>query len=154
MRRNDREVTDILLIEEIIAKADVCRVAFAVGDDPYIVTMNFGYQGGENPRFWFHGAGRGRKIDMIRKNKYVCFELDTGHELYTGPGGCDWGMRYKSVVGFGNISIVNEIPAKIEGLGCIMKHYAGSTEFTFDESVVGRTTVLMLEITEITAKKC
>jgi uncharacterized protein len=154
MRRNDREVTDIPLIEEIIAKADVCRVAFADGDVPYIVTMNFGYQGGENPRFWFHGARQGRKIDMIRKNNYVCFELDTDHEIYTGPEGCDWGMKYKSVVGYGNISIVNELSAKTEGLECIMKHYAGSTEFTFDESIVSRTTVLMLKITGITAKKC
>jgi uncharacterized protein len=154
MRRKEREITDILLREEIIAKADVCRVAFANDDVPYIVTMNFGYQGGENPRLWFHGAGEGRKIEMIRKNKYVCFELDTDHEIYSGIKGCDWGMKYKSVVGFGNISIVNEISAKSEGLNCIMKHYAGSTEYTFDESVVSRTTVLMLEITEITAKKC
>ncbi len=35
-----------------------------------------------------------------------------------------------------------------------MKHYAGDREFTFDESIVSRTTVLMLEIKEITAKKC
>ncbi len=112
MRRNEREITDILLMEEIIAKADVCRVAFANEDVPYIVTMNFGYQGGENPRFWFHGAGQGRKIDMIRKNDYVCFELDTDHEIYTGPRGCDWGMSYKSVVGYGNISIVSEFSCK------------------------------------------
>jgi nitroimidazol reductase NimA-like FMN-containing flavoprotein (pyridoxamine 5'-phosphate oxidase superfamily) len=154
MRRKEREITDIQLMEEIIAKADVCRVAFANEDVPYIVTMNFGYQGGENPRFWFHGAGQGRKIDMIRKNKYVCFELDTDHEIYTGPRGCDWGMRYKSIVGYGNISIVSELPEKTEGLNFIMKHYAGNSEYSFDESIVIRTTVLMLEIKEITAKKC
>jgi uncharacterized protein len=154
MRRNEREITDILLREEIIAKADVCRVAFADGNVPYVVTMNFGYQGGDNPRLWFHGAGEGRKIDMIKKNRYVCFELDTDHELYKGHKGCDWGMRYKSIVGYGNISIVTDITAKTEGLSFIMKHYAGDNDYTFDESSVSRTTVLMLEITEITAKKC
>ena len=30
-------------IEEIIQKADVCRIAIANDNIPYIVTMNFGY---------------------------------------------------------------------------------------------------------------
>lgn len=153
MRREEKEITDIILTEEIIAKADVCRIALASGDVPYLVTMNFGYQGGENPRFWFHCAGEGRKIEMIKKNNHVCFELDIDHELYSGENGCDWGMKYKSVVGYGNISIITDKAAKTEGLNCIMKHYSGRTDHSFDEKTTDRTTVLMLEITEITAKK-
>jgi uncharacterized protein len=91
---------------------------------------------------------------MIRKNSYACFELDTDHELYSGSKGCDWGMKYKSVVGYGNISIVTDRSAKIEGLNSIMKHYSGTADHSFDDKVAERTTVLMLEITEITAKKC
>jgi uncharacterized protein len=47
MRRKEREINDIALTEEIIAKADVCRIALSNEDVPYIVTMNFGYQGGK-----------------------------------------------------------------------------------------------------------
>jgi len=154
MRREDREITDIILTEEIISKADVCRIAFASENVPYIVTMNFGYEGGEHPRFWFHGAGEGRKHEMIRKNSYVCFELDVDHELFSGERGCDWGMKYKSIVGYGNISIITDRKIKIEGLNSIMKHYSGRTDHSFSEKVTDRTTVLMLEVKEITAKKC
>jgi nitroimidazol reductase NimA-like FMN-containing flavoprotein (pyridoxamine 5'-phosphate oxidase superfamily) len=50
MRKKEREVTDIAELESIISRSDVCRVAFADKDVPYIVTMNFGYMHGEPGR--------------------------------------------------------------------------------------------------------
>lgn len=153
MRRKEREVTEIEEIEEIINKSDVCRIAFSDGNMPYIVTMNFGYEG--NPgRLYFHCATEGKKIDMIRRNSYVCFEMDTDHQLYGGNGACDWGMNYKSVVGYGNISVLNEMEARKTGMASIMDHYTHRKEYEFDNEVFGRTVILMLEITEMTGKKC
>ena len=43
MRKKDREIKDEQELKEILQKADVCRIAFAVDETPYIVTMNFGY---------------------------------------------------------------------------------------------------------------
>ena len=43
MRRNDREISGTEEVEEIIRKADVCRIALANDNIPYLVTMNFGY---------------------------------------------------------------------------------------------------------------
>ena len=158
MRRNDREVSDFEVIEEIIKKADVCRIALAVDNIPYLVTMNFGYSNDQGQRLFFHCANEGRKLEMIRKNKYVCFEMDIEHQLYMRPGkdgrkGCNWGMKYRSVVGYGNISIITEKEAKKTGLDCIMKHYGDENEYIYDEKVLPNTTVLTLDITEITGKK-
>lgn len=152
MRRADREIPEITLIEEIIQKADVCRVALANENIPYIVTMNFGYNPAPEQKLFFHCANVGRKLDMIRKNNYVCFEMDTDHEIYGGEKGCDWGMKFRSVVGFGIISIVTEREAKIQGFNCIMTHYGGEKEYTYDEKVLSRTTVLQLDINEISGK--
>jgi uncharacterized protein len=153
MRRNEREISDIQVIEEIIRNADVCRIALANDNIPYIVSMNFGYSGGVKPSIFFHCAKEGKKLDMIRKNNYVCFEMDTGHQLYNGIKGCDWGMKYSSVIGYGNISIVTEKEAKKAGLNCIMKHYGGEGEHIYDEKVLGRTTILRLDIKEMTGKR-
>jgi len=153
MRRADREIPEITLIEEIIQKADVCRVALANENIPYIVTMNFGYNPAPEQKLFFHCANVGRKLDMIRKNNYVCFEMDTDHEIYGGEKGCDWGMKFRSVVGFGIISIVTEREAKIQGFNCIMTHYGGEKEYTYDEKVLSRTTVLQLDINEISGKR-
>jgi nitroimidazol reductase NimA-like FMN-containing flavoprotein (pyridoxamine 5'-phosphate oxidase superfamily) len=150
MRRNEREISGFIEINEIISKADVCRISLAKGNIPYIVAMNFGDKG----RLYFHCANEGRKLVMIRRNNFVCFQMDTDHQIYKGEKGCDWGMKYSSVVGYGSISIVTEPNEKKAGLNCIMSHYGGKSEFTYDEKVLARTTILSLEIKEMTGKKC
>jgi uncharacterized protein len=153
MRRKDREISDIKEIETIIAGCDVCSVALTSRNVPYLVTMNFGYVGGDAPVLYFHCAPEGRKIEMISKNNYVCFGMDTDHIMYKGEKGCDWGMNYSSVVGYGNIFIVKDEAEKISGLTHIMNQYGGSGCYSFDEKILSRTTVLRLEITEMTAKR-
>ena len=152
MRRNEKETSDIQVIEDIIRKADVCRMALANGNIPYIVTMNFGYTGGISPSIFFHCAKEGKKLDMIRKNNCVCFEIDTDHQLYSGKKSCNWGMRYKSVIGYGNVTVLTEREAKIGGLNCIMTHYGGKGEYSYNDDLFERTLILRLDITEMTGK--
>lgn len=154
MRKREREVSDIIKIEAIISKADVCRIAFADRNIPYIVTMNFGYVGGNERRFYFHSANEGRKLDMIRKNNYVCFEMDTDHLLTEGKVACEFAMKYKSIIGYGYISIVKEKEEKIEAFNNIMLHYTQRTSLGYDERMVEKTTILRLDVQEITGKRC
>lgn len=152
MRRIDREISDVHIIEEIIRKADVCRIALANDNIPYIVTMNFGYSGGVTQSLYFHCAKEGKKLEMIKKNNQVCFEMDTDHEIYEGEKGCDWGMIFKSVVGFGKIYVVEEREAKIESLNLIMAQYSSRKSFSYDERILGNTTILKLDIQQMTGK--
>ena len=154
MRRNEREISGFQEIKEIISKADVCRISLANRDIPYIVTLNFGYQAGDGGKLYFHCANEGRKLKMIKKNNYVCFQMDTDHQLYKGEKGCDWGMKYSSVVGYGSISVVTEPDAKRAALNCIMSHYGGDRKYTYDDKVLAGTTILSLKIKEMTGKKC
>jgi nitroimidazol reductase NimA-like FMN-containing flavoprotein (pyridoxamine 5'-phosphate oxidase superfamily) len=153
MRRMERQVKEIEDIESIISRSDVCRIAFADNNTPYIVTLNFGYSGGDNPCLYFHCAPEGRKIEMIKKNNRVCFEMDTDHEIYSGEKGCDWGMKFSSVIGYGNISIVEDRKLKIEGLDCLMAHYSDQKGLSYNEKVLGKTLVLKLDIHEMTGKR-
>jgi len=153
MRRDDREIKEAGEIEEIISRSDVCRIAFAENNTPYIVTMNFGYSGGEEPCLYFHCALQGRKLEMMRKNNLVCFEMDTDHKLYGGENGCDWGMNFSSVVGYGRLSIIDNNEEKTKGLDILMAHYSGIKNFGYDPMVFERTAVLKLLISEMTGKK-
>jgi nitroimidazol reductase NimA-like FMN-containing flavoprotein (pyridoxamine 5'-phosphate oxidase superfamily) len=154
MRRKDREVSDKDVIERIIMKSDVCRIAMANDNIPYIVTMNFGYSPGPDAILYFHCANAGKKLEMIRRNNKVCFEMDTDHELHNGEKGCDWGMKYSSIVGYGEIFFVTEKEEKKKGLDCIMKHYGGEGNYLYDDSTIGRTIILRLDIKEIKGKIC
>jgi nitroimidazol reductase NimA-like FMN-containing flavoprotein (pyridoxamine 5'-phosphate oxidase superfamily) len=153
MRRKDREINNISEIESIISRCDVCRIAFADNNTPYIVTLNFGYCPGEKSCFYFHCAPAGRKIEMIAKNNHVCFEMDTDHILTSGEKDCDWGMKFSSVVGYGKISIVNNNEERKKGLDCLMSHYSNRKEFTYDERIMYRTVILRLDIEDMTCKQ-
>jgi uncharacterized protein len=153
MRRKDREITDHSEIEEIIRKSDVCRIAFADGNVPYIVALNFGYRPGNPPCLYFHCAPEGRKLELLSKNNLVCFQMDTDRELVRGEKACDWGMKYRSVVGMGGLTLLEDPDKRTEALNCIMGHYTGNSFHEFDPAEMKRTAVLKLEIAEISGKK-
>ena len=90
---------------------------------------------------------------MMAKNSNVCFQMDTDHQLYGGEAGCDWGMNFSSVVGYGKLSLVSEKEERLTGLNTIMSKYAGKKEFGYDSEILDRTTILRLDITEMTGKK-
>jgi len=153
MRRKDREISDPSDIEQIISNSDVCRIAFADSNIPYIVTMNFGYLSAEHSCFYFHCAREGRKMELMKKNNYVCFELDCDHELYPGEKACDWGMKFSSVVGYGRLYLVTEREERIKGLNSIMEHYSGRGEFEYGENIFASTAVLRLDVEEMNGKR-
>lgn len=151
MRRHEKSISETDIIEDIIRRSDVCRIALSNENIPYIVAMNFGYRSSPSV-LYFHCANEGRKLEMIKQNSLVCFEMDTDHKIYTGKKGCDWGMRYSSVVGYGNITIISEEEAKKEGLDFIMRHYGGENEYNYNEETLKKTTLLRLDITEMSGK--
>jgi hypothetical protein len=154
MRRKEREITDIAEISSIISQCDVCRIALSDNNIPYIVTMNFGFTGESGNKLYFHCAREGKKLEIIRKNSFVCFQFDTDHQLEQGENVCDFGMSYRSVVGWGNIKIIIEEEEKKRGLDNIMSHYSDRVEFTYNQAVLNRTIVLRLDISEMKGKKC
>ena len=152
LRRQERQITEKSKIESIIMQCDVCRIAFADNNIPCIVTMNFGYLP-EQQCIYFHSAREGRKISLIAKNNYVCFEMDTNHVLTKAEKACNWGMKYSSIVGYGRLNIINDKAEKKNALDAIMSHYAGSGNFTYDEAIFVNTEVLRLNIETITGKR-
>jgi hypothetical protein len=157
VRRKDRQVEDPSEIMQILQKADVCRIAMCDNNVPYIVTMNFGFgrsASGKNgiASLYFHSAGEGKKIDILKKNNHVCFQADIEHEVFLHNISCGCSMKYKSVVGMGRIRFVDDLPEKLEALQAIMAHYTQSSEHVFKEEMVRRTTILRLDVEEISGK--
>ncbi len=154
MRRKEREIKDLKEIEDIIERADVCRIALSDNNIPYIVTMNFGYQKGSKPALFFHSAQEGKKIEIIKRNNVACFQMSIDHKLGKTGVRCDCGMQYKSVVGMGRISFVTKKEDKIDALKMIMNQYIKADNHDFEDDFVEITQVLRLDIDEISGKKC
>ena len=148
MRRNEREITDRKKIDGIIRRCLVCRLAMCDEGQPYIVPLNFGYDG---DFLYFHAASEGRKIDIIKKNNRVGFEFDILHDIVTANQACNWGAKYESVMGSGTAEIVDNLEAKKEALEWIMRQY-GSGTWKFPREILKKTLILRVSILEISGK--
>ena len=153
MRRIDREVTDLTQIEDIIKRCNCIRVGFNDNGEVYIVPLNFGYEIIDDKYlFYFHGASQGRKLELIKSNNYVGFEMDTNYLLHEADLACSYSARFQSVIGNGNISIIDNYEDKLHGLSLIMKQATGKDEWEFNEQMVKAVTVMKLEVTKLSCK--
>jgi len=148
MRRKEKEITDIARIEAILKKADICRLAFSDEDRPYLVPMCFGY---ENRTLYFHSAAEGRKLDIIRKNPNVCFEVEVENEMIRTEEACSWSLKYNSVIGFGRADILNDPKDKKKALDVIMAHYSEAS-FTYSDKALSRMVIIRVRIDQMTGK--
>lgn len=151
MRRSQNEIKDINRIYEVINECDVVRIGMSVENIPYIVPLNFGFA---DDTFYFHGAKEGRKMDMIKSNPNVCFELDTNHKLVgDSERACDWTMTYSSVMGTGVMKIIDDIPEKIKALNILMQEYGGKEAYEYSDKMLERIGIMKLEIETIVGKE-
>jgi uncharacterized protein len=149
MRRKDKEIKERTEIESIIKRSMVCRLALADNNRPYVVPLCFGYK---DNSLYFHSTGKGKKLDIIKKNNTVCFEFDIVHGPIRADNACDWGMKYKSVIGYGKASIIEDFEAKCHALNIIMQQYS-SESFEYSENKVKKTVVIKVEIEHMTGKQ-
>lgn len=149
MRRTDKEITDHGEIEQIIRAAVVCRLAMVDDGMPYVVPLNFGYGEG---CLYFHCAAAGRKLAILQRNDRVCFLFDLDHQLVRGEQACQWGMRYRSVIGFGQATLVTERAEKRHGLSMIMAQYGAGTS-DFPDQALADITMFKVTIETMTGKR-
>jgi nitroimidazol reductase NimA-like FMN-containing flavoprotein (pyridoxamine 5'-phosphate oxidase superfamily) len=149
MRRAEKETKDRRVIEDVLRRAAVCRLAVCQGDVPYVVPLNFGY---EDNRLYFHSAPKGRKIETIRANARVCFEVDVDHELVPGQTPCGWTVRYRSVIGFGQARLLEDAEEKRRGLDIILGHY-GQRPFEYEEAAIDEVAVVEVQVESLSGKQ-
>ena len=109
MRRKDKIIQDEKLLEKILTEAEVCRIAMIDEYKPYIVPLNYGYS---DNTIYIHSASLGRKIEVLKKNNNVCFEVEAKSDIVKGPKSCDWTTKYRSIIGYGKIEIVDDFEEK------------------------------------------
>ena len=126
MRRKKCEVTDSVEIERILGLARIGRLA-TMGSDgyPYITPVNFVYHNGN---VYFHSAPSGEKLDNLKTNPNVCFEvdiplayLDSGFDPDSGV--CRLHQLFHCVIIRGRASIVEDDHLKAQCLNALVgKH--------------------------------
>lgn len=152
MRRKDREVTEINELIKIVDQCKVCRIAMQDKAGLYIVPMNFGYTYENNQLvLFFHSAKEGRKINALKENSDICFEMDCEGSLVTDDVVCKYGYLFKSIIGNGKAVFIDDVEEKKNALSVLMKHQTGQN-FSFDDKMVSSVSVFKVIVHNYTGK--
>ena len=152
MTKRERQVTDPQQIKDILDTAQVVHLGLSVDNEPYVVPMNYGYTMEEGKlTLYLHSAVRGKKLDMIRKNSKVFFEMDCDRKPFEGRLPCQYGLSYSSLMGRGTAHIVEDVEEKKKAMSVLMKTQTDK-DFSFEDRLVSIVTVIRIDVAEYTAK--
>ena len=90
MRRAEKAITERSELLEIIREQKYMTLALCSGEEPYLVSVNYGYEVEENC-FYFHCAKKGRKIDYLKANPVVYGQILEDNDYLAGE--CDHAAR-------------------------------------------------------------
>jgi nitroimidazol reductase NimA-like FMN-containing flavoprotein (pyridoxamine 5'-phosphate oxidase superfamily) len=115
-RTNDRQ-----RMEQILCAESVGHVAMTDGDELYLLPLNYTYVDG---RILFHCALEGKKLDMIRANPKVCFEVSRQEGQPAPHAGelCD--APFESVICWGTARIIDDVRERQRVLHEFQARYA------------------------------
>jgi len=152
MHKEEREITDVAAIEAILSEGVYATLAFARGSEPYLATLNYGYDA-PNRALYFHSANAGLKLDFMRENPQVCGTVvkDRGYR----QGQCS--HAYSSVVFWGHVEFLETEAGKRLALGCMVDHLENDPESVRNRLLAKSRhfdgiTVFMVTIEEMTGK--
>ena len=135
---------------EVLEKGIWIELAMSGKDGwPYVVPLNYGFG---KDFIIVHGAREGKKIDLLRENNKVAFNVAIDTEVIRDENDpSEFSMKYRSVSGLGTAKFIEDAEEKREALKIIMEHYHGPKE-PITEGMLKATAVIKISITEITGK--
>ena len=150
MRKANQEITDKAIIEGILQGSKICRIGISDKGFPYVLPFNYGYN---DNQIYIHCALSGKKIDLLRENPNVCFEIEQTSEIIKNDIACKWATIYRSIVGYGKVEILDDFAQKQKGLEIIMAHNGAPDLLEFEPKQVDSVLILRLTIDSLSGKQ-
>ncbi len=152
MRRKDLEITDRTEIEKILSDAQVLHLALHGDEYPYVVPLTYGYEGG---KLYMHSATEGKKIDLIRWNPKVSFQVQSDVIFHDDPKkSSGLTLTYKSVIGFGTAHILDDNDEKRRGIKILAAHYnEKGTKVERSDETLKNVAIIEITVDHMTGKQ-
>jgi hypothetical protein len=154
MRKQNKRITDVSVIADLLATSHVGRLG-TVGSDgwPMIKPLNFAYSDG---RIYFHCALEGEKLLHIRHDNRVCFEVDLpiAYLRGTSENPCRAEYFYRSIIARGRAHIVEDLTEKVQALRVLMHKYQPDGQWReFPPEKLAITGIVRIDIEELSGKE-
>ncbi|HAT54968.1 MAG TPA: flavin-nucleotide-binding protein [Lactobacillus sp.] len=157
MRRSKRAVTDLTKIKTILQQSHIVHTAINTGDFPYVVPTNYGFDMSDDGQLalYIHGAPAGRKVDLLKHDNRIGFEIDDGGQLMptksTEASHNSW--LYHSIIGSGYAQQLTDINDKLYALQRVLVHETGHEWTNIDPHDVEYVNVYQIDVKEYKAKQ-
>lgn len=149
MRRKEREITDRKEIDEIISLGKVMHLALSDNNLPFLIPVFYAYDG---TSLYFHSAKAGTKIDILKRNNNVCFEISVDNGIVESDMACDFEAKHRTVIGFGKAQFLESEDDKIAVLDRIVSQFTDK-KFEYPKGNLHATAVIRIDIESIKGKK-
>lgn len=147
-----RGVYDRATVYSILDEGMFCHVAFNDGDSPVVIPTLYGRK---DDRLFLHGSPASRMIRQLGAGIPVSVAVTLVDGLVFARSAFHHSMNYRSVVIFGQASIVSDAAEKFEALRVVTEHIApgrwGRARVP-SEKELKATSVLSLPLDEVSAK--
>ena len=153
MRKSNKEIKDQSVIADLLHTSHIGRLGTAGKDGyPVIKPLNFVYH---DEMIFFHTAGEGEKIDDIRRDNRVCFEVDLPIAYVRGnENPCNAEYLYRSVIIKGRAHIIADGQEKVFALRKLMEKYQPEGGYgNFAEEKLAITAIVSIDIERMTGKE-
>ncbi len=154
MQKNKKGGMSAKAIESVLTQGQVCHIAMAQENQPYVVPFFYGYH---LKTIYIHCVPDGQMMQTLKRNPCVCIEVSTNVaiDLRGGPPGVESG-KYRSVIGFGVAVPIKVLKQKEAALDRIMRHYGGRFKLPAKNAAareaLQKTAVLKIKLKNISGK--
>jgi nitroimidazol reductase NimA-like FMN-containing flavoprotein (pyridoxamine 5'-phosphate oxidase superfamily) len=152
MKKKEREITNKNTIIEILKNGKFATISMCRANEPYIVTLSYGFDLERNS-LYFHSAKEGLKGEFLRENSNVCGTVmnDLGYVMN------ECSHKYRSIVFWGKMVIVEDLEEKKFGFNVILNHLEDNPgkvkkRFLENDQAYDKVCVIKLNLIEMTGK--
>jgi hypothetical protein len=154
MRKLHKRITDLAVIFNLLDTCHVGRLGTISSDGwPTIKPLTFVRL---DWRIYFHCAVDGEKLDDIRRDRRVCFEVDLPIAYVKGQpdNPCRAEYLYRSVIIRGRAVMVEDRAEKILALDCLMRKFQpGATFADYRDDKLDITGIVRIDIDDLSGKE-
>lgn len=153
MRRSEKEIKDKAVIVDVLHRCHIGRLG-TIGKDgyPMVKPLNFAYHDG---KIYFHTAKQGEKVEDIKRDCRVCFEVDLPIAYVKAKSNpCEADYLYRSVIIKGRAKIIDDMEEKLYALKCLMeKHQPGGGYGEYTKEKLDKVGIVRIDIEEMRGKE-
>ena len=140
------------IVHKILDEGFICHVGFVVDGRPVVIPTGYGRIG---DKLYIHGSQASRMLRTLKAGVAACVTVTLVDGLVLARSAFHHSINYRSVVIFGNATLVEEPEEKLAALVAFSEHVVGGRWNDVREPTeqeLKATTVLRLPLKEVSAK--